>query len=47
MGLEIAGVEGGMEEVESPIQVQLVGHWSYKLEDLKWAQPAWVQLPSA
>ena len=47
MGFEIAGVEGGMEGAESPLQVQLVGHWSYALDDLEWANPAWVQLPGA
>ena len=47
MGLEIAGVEGGMKGAESPLQVQLVGHWSYTLEDLEWAHPTWMQLPGA
>ena len=47
MGLEIAGVEGGMEGAESTLQVQLVSHWSYALKDFEWAHPAWVQLPSA
>ena len=45
MGLEVAGMEGGVKEAESPFQVQLVGYWSYTLEDLKGAHPAWIQLP--
>ena len=36
----------GWRELNLP-QVQLVGHWSYALEDLEWAHPAWVQLPGA
>ena len=47
MGLEIAGVEGEMKGAESHLQVQLVGYRSCALEDLKWAHPAWVQLPVA
>ena len=47
MGLEIAGVEGGIKGAESPLQVQLVGHWSYMLEYLEWAHPTWMQLPGA
>ena len=47
MGLEIASVEGGMKGAESPLQVQLVGYWSYTLEDLEWAHPTWMQLPGA
>ena len=47
MGLEIAGVEGGMKVAESPLQVQLVGYWSYALEDLEWSHPTWMQLPGA
>ena len=47
MGLEIAGMKSGMEGAESPLQVQLVGHWSYALEDFEWAHPAWVQLPGS
>ena len=47
MGLEVAGVEGGMKGAESPSQVQLVGYWSYMLEDLEWAHPMWMQLPGA
>ena len=47
MGLEIASMESGMEGAESPLQVQFVGHWSYMLEDLEWAHPAWVQLLGA
>ena len=45
MGLEIASVESGMEGAGSPFQVQLIGHGSFALEDLKWAHPEWVQLP--
>ena len=47
MGLEVAGVEGGMERTESSLQVQLVGHCSYALEDLEGAHPAGMQLPGA
>ena len=47
MGLEIGSIEDEMEGAESPLQLQLVGHWSYALEDLEWAHPAWVQLPGA
>ena len=47
VGLQIAGVEGGMEGAESSLQIQLVGHWSYALEDLEWAHPARVELPGA
>ena len=47
MGFEVAGVEGGMKGAESPLQIQLVGHWSYVLEDLEWAKPTWMQLPGA
>ena len=47
MGLEVAGVEGGMEGAESPFQIQLIGYWSYTLEDLEWAHPTWMQLPGA
>ena len=36
-----------MEGAESSLQVQLVGHWSYALEDLEWAHPARVKLPGA
>ena len=36
-----------MKGAESPFQVQLVGHWSYTLEDLEWAHPTWMQLPGA
>ena len=42
MGLEVAGVEGGMGGDESPLQVQLLDYWSYALEDLEWAHLAWV-----
>ena len=45
MGLEVAGVEGGMKGAESPLEVQLVGYWSYTLEDLEGAHPTWMQLP--
>ena len=44
MGLEVAGVEGGMGGDESPLQVQLLDYWSYALEDLEWAHPTWMQL---
>ena len=47
MGLEVARVEGGMKGAESPFQVQLVGYWSYTLEDLEGAYPTWMQLPGA
>ena len=47
MGLEITGMEGGIEGAEPPLQVQLEGHWSYALKDLKWAHPALVQFPGA
>ena len=47
MGLKVAGVEGGMERAESPLQVLLVDHWSYALQYLKWAHQAWVKLPCA
>ena len=47
MGLEVAGVEGGMKGAESPFQVQLIGYWSYMLEDLEWAHLTWMQLPGA
>ena len=47
MGLEVAGVESGMHGAESPLHVQLAGHWSYTLEDLEWAHPTWIQLPGA
>ena len=40
-------MEGGVEGAESSLQVQLVGHWSYALEELEWAHPAWVKLPGA
>ena len=47
MGPRIASVKGGVDGAESSLQVQLVGHWSYVLEDLEWAHPAWVELPGA
>ena len=47
MGLEVAGVEGRMKGAEPPFQVQLVGYWSYTLEDLEGAHPTWMQLPGA
>ena len=47
MRLEVTRVEGGVEGAEPSFQVQLKGHWSYVLEDLIWAHPAWVELPSA
>ena len=43
MGLEVAGVEGGRKGTESPFQVQLIGYWSYTLEDLEGAHPTWMQ----
>ena len=39
MGLEVAGVEGGVKGTESSLQVQLVGYWFYTLEDLEGAHP--------
>ena len=35
------------EGAELSLQVQLVGHWSYAVEDLEWAHPAWIELPGA
>ena len=47
MGLEVAGVEGGVKGTEPSLQVQLVGYWSHTLEDLERAHPTWMWLPSA
>ena len=45
MWLEVASSDGGVEGAEPSLQVQLVGYWSYTLEDLEWAHPTWMQLP--
>ena len=47
MWLELAGVEGGVEGSEPSLQVQVIGHWSYALEDFQWAHLAGLELPSA
>ena len=42
MGLEVAGMEGGVKGAESPFQIQLLGYWSYKLENLEGAHLTWM-----